>query len=390
MKLERILYVSHRYHTNQVPIMKGWKSCGVNVLFMAQYEGVSEVHDYVQFCRMAPSAITKLRCKYIDSHYDASTAESKKNVAFIPSFWKLYKRIRDFNPQIVIIRNMSKGNAVICLICKLLGIKYVVNYSQTPLYRKAAEKKTLSVIAKLVYPNVTFTPVFYKGEDREKTNIPQEWYSPHYFVPLVCEPTYNCKREYLKTGVIQLLDVGKYRDYKNHFFLVDAFSNISNKERFSLTIIGQMENDAEKDYYQRLTQYVADKQLSQYIKILGNVPFAEMNSIYSKADVLILPSKSETAGMVILEAMASGLCVMSGNNCGLASYLEEDECGLVFSISDPEQLTNQLDHIAKNPSIIKELGEKSIDVVRRKYGFGNYLDSLSLLMKDYYKEEIYV
>ena len=389
MKLERILYVSHRYHTNQVPVMKGWYESGVDVLFMAQYEGVSEVHDFVKFHRMKPSAATKLYNRYADSHYNASVAESKKNVAFIPDFTDVYKTIKSFRPQVVIIRNMSRGNAVICLVCKLLGIRYVINYTQTPLYQEKAEKKPLSSVAKLIYPNVSFTPVWYKGEYRKKTYIPQEWYSPHYFIPLVCDP-HNRKSKDCNEGIISLLDVGKYRDYKNHFFLIDAFDNVNNKDRFNLTIIGQMENDVERDYYKRLTQYVADKQLSQYIKILGNVPFAEMNSIYSKADVLVLPSKSETAGMVILEAMASGLCVMSGNNCGLASYLEEDDCGLVFSISDPTQLTDQLDYIAENPSIIKEYGEKSIDVVRCKYGFSNYFDSLNMLMKDYYKEEINV
>lgn len=389
MKLERILYVSHRYHTNQVPIMKGWYESGVDVLFMAQYEGVSEVHDFVNFHKMKSSAITKLYNRYADSHYNASVAESKKNVAFVPDFMDVYKTIKKFRPQVVIIRNMSRGNAVICLVCKLLGIRYVINYTQTPLYRKNAGSKPFSSIAKLIYPNVSFTPVWYKGDYRDKSNIPSEWYSPHYFIPLVCEPQPKPLKDY-NDGIINLLDVGKYREYKNHFFLIDAFEGVKNKECFSLTIIGQMENDAERDYYQRLSQYVADKQLSQHIKILGNVPFAEMNSIYSKADVLVLPSKSETAGMVILEAMASGLCVMSGNNCGLASYLEEDDCGLVFSISDPKQLTSQLDNIAEKTSVIKEYGEKSIDVVRRKYGFSNYLDSLKHLMKDYYKEEIYV
>ena len=387
MKLQRILYVSHRYHTNQVPIMKGWEDNRVEVLFLAQYEGVSEVHDYVRFKCMKPSVYTRCYNWFADSYYDASKAESKKNVAFIPSFWDVLKTIKAFMPQIVILRNMSKGNAVICIICKLLRIKYVINYTQTPLYREKSAKKPFSLLAKCIYPNVSFTPVWYKGEYRGN-NIPKEWHSPQYFIPLVCEPNNNPKREYCKNGIIHLLDVGKYRDYKNHFFLIDAFSEVSNKDCFSLTIIGQMENSMEIDYYHSLVNYINEKGLNKYVTVKGNVPFKEMNMIYSEADVLILPSKSETAGMVILEAMAQGLCVMSGKNCGLASYLEKSKCGMVFTINDSKQLTEQLTEISKNYDRIRFLGKKGIEAVKNNYGFAQYRESLRFLMEDYYKESI--
>ena len=55
----KILYVSHRYHTNQVHIMKGWHDRNVEVMFLAQYEGVSEIHDYVTFCRILFTIICK-------------------------------------------------------------------------------------------------------------------------------------------------------------------------------------------------------------------------------------------------------------------------------------------------------------------------------------------
>ena len=387
MELQRILYVSHRYHTNQVPIMKGWKDHGVEVLFLVQYEGVSEVHDYVRFKCMKPSVYTRCYNWFADSYYDASKAESKKNVAFIPSFWNVLKTIKAFMPQIVILRNMSKGNAVICIICKLLRIKYVINYTQTPLYREKSAKKPFSFLAKCIYPNVSFTPVWYKGEYRGN-NMPKEWYSPHYFIPLVCEPNEKPKREYCKNGIIHLLDVGKYRDYKNHFFLIDAFAEVSNKDCFSLTIIGQVENNTEIDYYHSLVNYIKEKGLDKYVTVKGNVPFKEMSKVYLGADVLILPSKSETAGVVILEAMAQGLCVMSGNNCGLASYLEKSECGMVFTIKDSHQLADQLNELSENKDIIRTLGVSSIEAVKKYYGFTQYFKSLNLLMEDYYKESI--
>ena len=39
-----ILYAATRYHTNQVPVMRGWHEDGANVKFMVQYCGTIESH----------------------------------------------------------------------------------------------------------------------------------------------------------------------------------------------------------------------------------------------------------------------------------------------------------------------------------------------------------
>ena len=82
MKLERILYASHRYHTNQVPIMKGWDEKGVKVKFLAQYQGVSEIHDYVDFHQLSPSLLTIVYNWIADRIYNPSVAEKKNRHFF--------------------------------------------------------------------------------------------------------------------------------------------------------------------------------------------------------------------------------------------------------------------------------------------------------------------
>lgn len=390
MKIERILYASHRYHTNQVPIMKGWYEKGVKVKFLAQYQGISEVHDYVEYHQLSPSLLTIVYNWIADKIYDPSIAESKKASLFMPSIFDTIKQIQRFKPQIVILRNRSICNAIICMICKMFGIKYVINYTQTELYTTMKRTKRLGLLAKAIYPEVGFTPVLYRGEYRVKNLIPKEWFHPHYYIPLVGDAAQVTTRTYCKDNIIHLLDVGKYRPYKNHYFLIDALSEVKNKDAFNLTIIGQLSQEAEEAYYNNLKKYVADKGLSNIVSINSNVPFGEMNSIYDTADVLVLPSKSETAGMVILEAMAKGLCVMSSNNCGLACYLEESKCGFVFGIKDTKQLVEQLNQISEERSIIKEYADEAQKAVRYNYSFENYLNGLKYLMSDYFHEAIYI
>ena len=44
----KVLYMSHRYHTNQTTIMKGWKENGHEVLFLSQYAGKVEDYTWVK------------------------------------------------------------------------------------------------------------------------------------------------------------------------------------------------------------------------------------------------------------------------------------------------------------------------------------------------------
>ena len=118
------------------------------------------------------------------------------------------------------------------------------------------------------------------------------------------------------------------------------------------------------------------------LELRQNIPFKEMNQLYAANDILVLPSKGESAGMVILEAMSQGLCVMSSINCGLASVLDEYECGFTFDIENPSTLAAQLDKLIANPCLIKEMGEKSVKVISENFLFANYKTELLKMIEN--------
>lgn len=385
----KLLYVGHRYHTNQVPVMKGWSERGEEAYFFAQFQGVTEVHDYVNFHLMKPTRGTLRRYAEIDRTCPADVAESKKIRAFMPDFPDLIRKIREIRPDLVILREYAKPNAVVVLACRLLGIRNIVMYTQVPLY---GMEEQLSLGQKLFrtlcFPKACFSPVLYRGEERGKTQLKNNPGAPRWFVPLVCEESREPEREYCRDGRVRILDVGKYRDYKNHFFLVDAIAAMEHREKIRVTIVGQLSNPAEQDYHDRLKAYVEEKQLSDVITLRGNIPFYEMEELYRQQDVLALTSTLETAGMVILEAMAMGLCVAASIHCGLASYLEEYDCGCTFALDRPERLSVILDDLAVHPEKIREAGVSARKAVREHFGFRNYVESLNELTRETYGLEV--
>lgn len=378
MKIKRIMYVSHRYHTNQIPVMQGWSEAGVRVKFLAQYQGAGEVHDYVEYHRLQSSLLFKIYLKIIKLYCKPNVIEKKIITNFVPNLYDVYKQIKEFKPELLIFRDYNKCNLFISLVCKLLRFRNVVCYTQLPLYGVNTSQKMMDKVLTKIFTNICFTPVKYFGGMPKELKISHRWNSPRYFVPLIDRPSATSNRSYCKNGIINLLDVGKYRDYKNHFFLVKAISELNNIEKFRLKIVGQVSQQDEQDYYTKLQNYVTDLGLHEYIKVLTNIPYREMEDLYNETDILILASKKEVASIAIIEAMSRGICVMSTINNGTACYLENN-CGFVFNTETTYEIVSQLNMIAQNEGIVEEKGNNARNAVSEKYTFANYVEHLNAI-----------
>ncbi len=117
---------------------------------------------------------------------------------------------------------------------------------------------------------------------------------------------------------LKYLYVGRLIDCKNLEFLVEQF----NKSRRSLTIVGA------GDLELRLKSIASDN-----IKFLGFVANEKLNEVYQSHDVFILPSKTETWGMVVEEAIYFGLPVIVSSEVGCGPEMVEDlGTGVMFKL----------------------------------------------------------
>lgn len=380
-----ILYIATRYHTNQVPVMRGWSEIGVKVRFMVQFFGVIESHEFVDLQVMRPSLFSRLLFRIIEKFYDSVKSETLKKKSFVPDILGMYNSIKEFRPDVVIIRNYRILGIIANIVCRSIGIKNVVIYTQYPIYGRWKEHG--SFIGRLlmsIAPSATFSPVFFRGEYRERerrTGLAK------YFVPLICDKPQIVRSKYCVNGKIRILDIGKYREYKKHFFIVDALSKVKHQERFELTIIGQLSNDAERDYFDKLDKYIKEKKLENCIHLRGHVGFKEMNRVYDNNDLLLLAS-SEPANISVLESMSKGLCVLASIENGTTCYIDDYKCGFTFSNLEIESLVNALDMLDKNQNMISEYGNKAQIVAKEELCFEKYRECLNKLLLAEYEYSI--
>ena len=100
-------------------------------------------------------------------------------------------------------------------------------------------------------------------------------------------------------------------------------------------------------------------QLNRHMSLLGHVPRAAMEEQYRWADVFVMPSVSDTFGLVILEAMAAGLPVITTPNTGAADVVRPDLDGYVAPIRSPEAIAQKLDLLASNEQLLLELSRNA-------------------------------
>jgi len=69
---------------------------------------------------------------------------------------------------------------------------------------------------------------------------------------------------------------------------------------------------------------------------VGYLHGLELASAYASADAFIFPSRTETLGLVLLEAMAAGCPVVAANSGGIPDIVTNGENGFMFDVDDPD------------------------------------------------------
>jgi L-malate glycosyltransferase len=98
-------------------------------------------------------------------------------------------------------------------------------------------------------------------------------------------------------------------------------------------------------------------------------------------DVLILPSRNEAFGLVLIEAMRAGVAVVGVNAGGVPEIIDDGQTGLLFDWGNADQLASQLELLYKNPAqknSLAQAGKKKADEVFNSESHFRNLEGLFL------------
>ncbi len=100
------------------------------------------------------------------------------------------------------------------------------------------------------------------------------------------------------------------------------------------------------------------KKLGADEKIIWNIGLTnEINKFFAAADIFVFPTLYEPFGLVITEAMASGLPVITSKIAGAAELIEDGKNGLLLdNPKNPEEIAEKINHLIDN-SLFRKMGK---------------------------------
>lgn len=375
----KVIYMSHRYHTNQTAIMKGWIENGHEVRFLSQYKGKVEDYTYLKPVVVGYSALFRA-FDYIYINFlkrnDPAAIDMKLKLGGPPLF-KLAKYIREFKPDVAILRERSMYTICMNVICRYYGVPTIL-YNQSPIWDRP---KKMNLAHKLVWkltPRYRISPTELIGIDRK--GLVKDKYG--YFAPFLMEPQVPPEEKtYFADNRINIFCIGKYQERKNHQMMIEAVEELLPKYDLHLTIAGEMSNHFHEEYYRKVAAYVKAHKLEDKVTFLMNLDRNAVAGQYKKADVYVLPSTGEPAAFSPLEAMAFSVPAISSSDNGTASYIAHGKTGYVFEDKNKEDLKDKLEKIICDRQGLVKMGAAAYKHVEDNFQFGNYYEGIDKILK---------
>ncbi|MDF1548169.1 MAG: glycosyltransferase family 4 protein [Bacteroidales bacterium] len=162
----------------------------------------------------------------------------------------------------------------------------------------------------------------------------------------------------VKNKQLTLICPARLIKLKSQDLLIKAVARLKEKGIFlNLNLVGygdEMEN------YTRLAQQLG---VTKQVNYTGYVKRDQMITEYNRADILVMPSQNEGMSNALIEGMACGLPVLVSDVGGTEELVTNGENGYIFPVGDFEKLCNLLLEMVKSPERLKEMGEKSREIV---------------------------
>lgn len=124
---------------------------------------------------------------------------------------------------------------------------------------------------------------------------------------------------------------------KGFNYLIDAMEQVCSQRDDALCFIGGAGPEKRS-----LERQIDRMRLGEKVKLLGSVPGDQLTLWMNACDLFVLPSLSESFGVVQIEALACGRPVVATRNGGSEEVVISDDYGLLVEPADPEDLADKI------------------------------------------------
>lgn len=142
-------------------------------------------------------------------------------------------------------------------------------------------------------------------------------------------------------------------------YVIDDIASVLREHNYKCIVLG---GGPEKEV---LEEEIKQKKLDDIIEVLGEKPNVTIQKYYQVAKIFINPTYTEGFPRVLIEAMASGLPIVTTNAGGIKDILDVKQLDYMVDINDRDMFAEQLKSLLEDEKIQKVLGEENLQRVKR-------------------------
>jgi 1,2-diacylglycerol 3-alpha-glucosyltransferase len=166
------------------------------------------------------------------------------------------------------------------------------------------------------------------------------------------------RRRYHLEGQQVLLYVGRMSPEKGLEFLIDSFALVTARNpRTLLVLVGR------GPHIKSVQDHVQSLRIQDRIIFTGAAPHDQVPHFMAAADLFVFPSRAETQGLVLIEAMATGLPVVALHGTGSDDVLADTGAG-VLSLPDEAAFADAILTTLADPDQLAAMGQAARQVAQ--------------------------
>jgi len=181
-----------------------------------------------------------------------------------------------------------------------------------------------------------------------------------------------------------VLSVCRLVEKKGIKYLIKAIALVRQKHDVRLRIVG---SGPEEEELRNITSKMG---LNDVIEFVGNITDEQLVDLYLSSSIFVLPCVFAANGDVdgipvsVMEAMATGLPVISTTVSGIPELVEDHQNGLLVKPKEPIELAKSINRLLDDPTMCRVYGEKGIQTVQKHFN----VKQTSLSLKKFFEEKV--
>lgn len=198
--------------------------------------------------------------------------------------------------------------------------------------------------------------------------------SKNIIIPNGCDTEVFLPSNKPKNDIFTILFVGRLVDQKDPFTFLKAIEMLKSNTKFQIIILG------DGPLKQSMQQFVHEKGLKNKISFKGWVDKKMMIEHYQSAHVIVSTSADEAMSIAALEALSTGIYVISTPVSGNTDVIKSGKNGDFIAFKNSKQLALKLGNCIDNTSQCT-VNSEFLSQFREKYDWGNVVNELIKVLK---------